>query len=381
MGRKILFIAILVGLIFPLSVWAQTPIKVGLLSGLTGFFATIGTRVQKGVEFTISEINAAGGINGQPIQLVSIDDENDSSKGVLGFKRLASRDNVTAIISASGTGPTIAITEVGKDYKVPTIVTIGSGMAVMRAKNPYFFRVRNNEEQQVEKCVSFIKKNGYKHVAVLYDNSSLGLTAQPLILATLKKAGLDPVAAESFKVGAMDMTAQALKVQQAKADVILFWGMGPDGVTLCKTLKQLNMPQKVVGNDGLTMEVVLKIGADVAEGRLYGCSNIQRSKPKFKEFEARYLKKFDLGSNTEVRTEAQGYDAMMVLAEGLKRSRGKGGEELMLALESIKNFETVIGREGSTISFEPGVREGQRSSELALVLYTVKDKKWVEILD
>jgi branched-chain amino acid transport system substrate-binding protein len=382
MWRRILFIVVGAALfLYPLCARGQAPIKLGFLGGLSGPHATIGGRAQKGVEFAISEINEKGGINGQKLQLVSIDDESDPSKSVIGFKRLVSRESVTAIISASGTGPTIAITEAGKEYQVPTIVTIGSGMAVMRAKNPYFFRIRNNDSHQVAKCVAWIRKNGYERVAFLHDSSGHGLTARSLILSVLKKEGFEPVVVETVKVGSMDMTPQALKIQQAKADVILYWGLGTDAVTLCKTLKQLNMPQKIIGNDGMTQEAVLNIGADVVEGRLYGCSATQRSKPKFKQFEAAYLKKFGLGPNTEIRTEAQGYDGIKFLEEGLRRAKGRGGEELMLTLESIKNFEIVTGREGATISFGPGDRDGQKSFDMGLVLYTVKNKRWFEILD
>ena len=86
---------------------------------MTGFMAPMGTGVKDATEWLVEEINAEGGVNGHPLEVVMYDDESDPSKGVLALKKLVEEDEVLGVMGPLSTGIAIACASVAEEEQVP----------------------------------------------------------------------------------------------------------------------------------------------------------------------------------------------------------------------------------------------------------------------
>ena len=86
------------------------PIVVGLFGPMSGTNAAVGLSQEEGIKMAIEEINAAGGINGRPIELISEDDENDATTAVSVVNKLINQDEVDALIGSVNSSVTVNTT-------------------------------------------------------------------------------------------------------------------------------------------------------------------------------------------------------------------------------------------------------------------------------
>src|SRR5574344_2943243 len=93
-------------------------ITIGGIFPLSGSVAVYGVECKNGIDLAIEEINAAGGINGKQITLISEDDEGNPDKTVNAFKKLTTKDGVKIIIGSLTSGCTQAITTLSQAGKV-----------------------------------------------------------------------------------------------------------------------------------------------------------------------------------------------------------------------------------------------------------------------
>ena len=100
---------------------AVEPYKVGALFAATGANAYIGNPEMQTVEMMEQQINASGGINGHPLEVIAYDYESDAAKCAVFADKLINQDNVTVIIGPTGTGDSVAIVDMAKEASIPLI--------------------------------------------------------------------------------------------------------------------------------------------------------------------------------------------------------------------------------------------------------------------
>ncbi len=115
------------------------PIKIGLLTSLTTNFAPWGLQVQDGMKLAVEEINAAGGVDGRPLELVEADDENDADQGVAGFERLA-EDGVIGIGGVISSTVGLATSPLAEELAVPTFLVKSGAAEILTRDSRYVFR-------------------------------------------------------------------------------------------------------------------------------------------------------------------------------------------------------------------------------------------------
>lgn len=184
---------------------AKSTIKIGGIFPLSGAVAVYGTEARNGVQLAVEEINAAGGINGQTVQLIAEDDEGNPEKSVSAYKLLTTRDGAKLFIGSLTSGCTMAITSLAQAQKVVVVAPAATAPAVTDAGN-FIFRVCFIDPFQGKVGAKFAFENlGLKKAAVLYDvgnDYSVGLFDN--FKAGFEAAGGTIVAAESYNTGDKD---------------------------------------------------------------------------------------------------------------------------------------------------------------------------------
>ena len=195
--------------------------EIGGIFPLSGQVAVYGIEARNGIELAIAEINAAGGIAGKQVVLISEDDEGNPEKTVNAYKKLVTKDKVKVIIGSLTSGATAAITSLAQAQKVVLIAPAATLPSITSAGD-FVFRACFIDPFQGTVGGRFAAQNlGKKRAAVLYDvanDYSVGLYENFKI--AFEKAGGTLVAAESYSTGDKNFRAQLTKIKSANPDVV-----------------------------------------------------------------------------------------------------------------------------------------------------------------
>ena len=195
-------------------------ILVGCSNSFSGPLVYPGTQlVNNGLEAYFGYINARGGVNGRNILTQYYDDGYKPQNAVANTKRLVDQDKVFAILASQGTSPVMATVKYLTQQKVPLLfpfqgVPISGQKTIFTSFTPY--------PNQSELVVTWlVKVKGFKRIGMLYQDDKYGYTFRDPAKKALAKLGLKLTAAESYKRGAKDLSAQVAKLKKANLDACL----------------------------------------------------------------------------------------------------------------------------------------------------------------
>ena len=321
-------------------------ILVGCSNSFSGPLVYPGTQlVNNGLEAYFGYVNDRGGIHGRKILTQYYDDGYKPQNAVANTKRLVERDNVFAIVSSQGTGPVMATVKYLTKNKVPLIfpfqgVPISGQKTIFTSFTPY-----TNQSELV--VTWLVKIKNFKRIGILYQDDKYGYTFRDPAKKTLAKFGLKLVAAESYKRGAKDLSAQVAKLRQANLDACLLVATPPPGAAFLKEAhKQGWKDTKIISSGPLTDEKYINLSGGAGEG-IWGLSlwpdPVNSNDPavvEYREIMEKYGKDRDKTPN---RYSLYGYYYAKLFVAGLQRA-GKNltRESYIAALEGIKGWENGI---------------------------------------
>ena len=181
-------------------------VKVGQFAATTGPAAQLGLRMQTGMLAAFAAVNAAGGVNGRDIKLVTRDDGYEPAKSVEAVKALIGQDKVFALIGSVGTPTGIAAVPVLTEAQVPIIGMFTGAEALRVPLNRYVFHVRASYFDETERIVQHLTTLGVKKIAVFYQNDSYGKAGLEGVEKALTARKLKPVATGTFERNTVDVS-------------------------------------------------------------------------------------------------------------------------------------------------------------------------------
>lgn len=324
----------LVMLMTSVTAMADGAVKVGGLSPLTGAVAVYGLAVQAGVDYAVEEINAAGGVLGQPIDFIWRDDQGDPAYAVSMYNQLVG-EGIDALVGAVTTAPTIAVFSEAAKTGMPAITASASAYEVTNAGNN-LFRACFLDPYQAGIAAQFIKDNlGCETVGIIYDNANdytLGL--YEAFVAKAEEIGLEVVATEVGVAGQADYSAQISKLSDAEPDAIYAAEYAQELAVMLPQIFDAGLDETpLVGPDGFS-GVDGQVGSDVH--LLANCY---------------YTSAFSLDSTDEVAKafiegftaktgaaptlfNALGYDAMKIMAAAIEAAGSTDAAAIVAALDA-----------------------------------------------
>ncbi|MCX6716582.1 MAG: ABC transporter substrate-binding protein [Candidatus Taylorbacteria bacterium] len=346
MGKWIagVLIIVVVILIITFSKSGSNTIKIGALYPLTGGLVTYGEPAQKSAKMAVDEINNAGGINGQKLEINYQDHKCDPKTAVAAFQQLNSADGIKVFTSAACTGTAAGIAPTLKNNNAVFVSDVLSG-AKITGISPFIFRNWASDLNESRLFALKIKEAGYKKVAVIYEETDYAKGIKINLENFLKDSGVN-VVAESFATGVTDVRTQLTKLKVEKADVLL---ISPQTVTsaevVLKQMEDINFRTKLLLNDNviISKDLILK-HKDILEGAL-GANFVAGSSTKTAEVLKKY--KDTYGQDCPQTTVCvYTYDTIHLLADAIKVN----GYDV----EKIKNYLNSNSYEGiaGTISFD-----------------------------
>ena len=209
------------------------PIKIGMVTSLTGNYAPLGTNDKLAAQQIVDGVNAKGGINGRQIDLEIVDDGTDPNQSVIQFNKVIA-DGAVAVLGPPQSTADLAIKPVANDKKMPTI-SLGAADDQVVPVTPYMWMTAPLSSQVASTCVNFIKSQGKTKLAMLYDTkNAYAVAGHDATRNALDKAGIQLVDDETFETTQTNFAPQFAKISEARPDFLLVWATGAPPVVITK---------------------------------------------------------------------------------------------------------------------------------------------------
>lgn len=345
----VLALALLASVMFVSGAVAEDVIKIGVVAPLSapGGVET-GQALVDGAKIAAQELNDNGGLLGKKVELVIGDTSGLPEKGTAVMERLATRDKVVAVGGEAHSSVAMAEEEVAHRYNIPLVISEAWADDVTAKGYPQVFRVTVCNSLIYSKAAKWIKDAGFKHVAVIGENSDWGLGVIRVFKDNLDQAGVK-VTSFSAERTTTDFTPQLLQLKNASPpiDFLVDGFTGTGELLMIKQAYELGFaPSKNCALLGAGMDTLYPGFWDtVGEAGVYVLSNpaglpglpkTSTSEKFTKEFKAKHDREPDA-------VAMEGYDTVMVIAQAIKLSNGTDPDKIIDAMENKVNWEGTRG--------------------------------------
>jgi len=362
-----------------LSAQQKSSIRLGVNLDSTGYAAWLGEPELRAVQLFAEEINAKGGIDGHPLELMIYDNESEPEKASNIAKKLIQRDKVTAMIATAITATSNAARPVAQEERV--VMYSLSGSIEPNYPDSFCFATWVHTSGMVETIYDYFAKRGIRRVAILCATDSTGQTWFDEATKTAKSYGFE-VASERFNVKDMDVTPQLTKLKAINPQALIVGVSGKPNAVVAKNFIQMGFKIPYVTGHGNISDLFLKLmeGNEPDTLLLPGAYYIVWNKLPDSFPQKKLMREFNEAFQRKFKKEPDiyavvAYDAVRVIAEAVKVVKPTGpqdNQKLRDAMEQIKNFPAVYG---GTYTFSKEDHRGMKKD--AALMIQVKGGKFV----
>lgn len=363
MARSVLATAVV--LAAPMAL-AQNTIKIGMITDKVGPAKGYAEPVAAGAEFAVKELNAKGGLLGKQVELLVEDDQGKPDVSATAARKLVDA-GAAFILSVSLTPATQQAQSVTLETKTPHITPSNSGDTLTtQINNPNFWQTGPLGSTQIATLLSYARNKNFKKVALITDNSDLGMLTARFFKDGLGKANIQVVSEEVVPRGATTADPQIQKVRAASPDAIFLAGvLTPENALILRSYRQLGLKMPLLGNYNFSIPVY----GSVAKGLLDGLAFVDAfdpAKPQTRQFIEAYKK---ANGVEPYNLNGYGYDGMMLVADAIRRAGSTDKEKVRAAMQATKGWQGVMGGVGSSYGFVDGKRTGFDPNGMVVRVY------------
>lgn len=244
-------------------------IRLGIITSLTGPYTPLGTFNKQAADLLVKQVNDAGGINGQKIELQIEDDQSNPSNGPTAVKRLIA-NKVVALIGPVFSSTCVAILDDVEAAKLPMITQCATDSQVNPIRS-YVFMAPPTTSVVANQLLAYLKSEGKTKIAVLHDATEFGQTGWNVIKADAAKYGIT-AEEQPYELTGTTFVPQLTKIKGSDAQAVISWGSGAPAVTIAKEYKQLGLTQPLLYSHAQATPLFLKPAGDAANGLIIGTS-------------------------------------------------------------------------------------------------------------
>jgi len=325
---------------------ANTPtgdvIRVGEVGSMTGSEATFGISTHQGIELAVRQINAAGGIKGKKLEVITLDDQSKPDEAATAVTKLINQQKVTAILGEVASSRSMAMAAISQDSKIP-MVTPSSTNPKVTEQGDYIFRVCFIDPFQGQVMYKFALDDlKVKKVALLRDvKSDYSTGLAQFFKSTFEKRGGTIVIDESYNSGDIDFKSQLTAIRAKAPEAIFVPGYYTEVGLIARQARELGIKAPLLGGDGWDSPKLTEIGGAAIENSYFSNHYSNESQaPQIQEFVTKFKESF--GSMPD-GLSAMGYDAARVLADAMTRAKSLSPADIRDALANTKGYPGVTG--------------------------------------
>lgn len=362
--------------IFAKAPQAADTIKIGSFLAVTGGASFLGDPEKKTLEMYVDAINADGGINGKPVELVLYDSGSSAKEALTFVKRLIEQDQVDVIVGGTTTGETMAVIKEVEKAGVPFISLAGAGVIVDPVKK-WVFKTPHTDRLAVRKIFDDMKARGLTNVALLSGSGGFDQSCQKNAQELAPEMGMTIVADESHGKGDTDMTPQLTKIKNTEGvQAFLYCGFGAPTSIVAKNVKQIGLEIPHYQTHGSASMKFIEGADGAADGArlpvaaLLVVDQLPEDHPQ-KQVASAYRDAYEKKYGESISTfGGHAYDGLFIALQAIERAGGTDREKVRAEIENTKNF---IGADG-IFNMSPTDHLGLDTSSFVMV--EVKDGNW-----
>jgi branched-chain amino acid transport system substrate-binding protein len=326
---------------------ADGTIKLGLVAPMSGPNARYGAFSMRGAELAVEEINDAGGVDGQKIELYSADSQGTPVEGVSATRRLIDQEEVDYIIGDVSSSVTLAMQPVAEDAEVLLLNAASSNPKITYAAGvggfKWTFRNYPTDENRAFVVAKYAaEKRGFTKFAVLSVDSDYGRSAIEFTKKYLPEFKGEILSEDYYKEGEVDFRSVLAKIRDSGAEAIIMYGLADTTPIIARQMVELGLAGKVtlVGNGEFNTEKTIKSAPTALEGAVEAAAWLPAwDSPESKAFVEKFTSTYDETPNNHAYVH---WDTVRLLAQAIHEAGGNDREKVREALSKIK-YKSPVG--------------------------------------
>lgn len=342
----------------------QAQILIGQTVGITGSAAATVAESMKGAALYIDHVNARGGIGGQKVEVLSLDDKFDPKLTLENARTLIEQKRVVSLFMTRGTPHTQGIIPLLEQHGVPLVGPSTGAIALHQPVSKYIFNVRAPYQREVEKAISHLHTLGIRRIGVIHVDDTFGLDGLAGAQAGFKANHMEALFVEKFDRAKPDYTGIAPRVSQQLPQAVIFIGTGAAVVDGIKALRAAGVAGQIVTLSNNASGGFVKALGEQARGVV-----VTQVFPSERSLSYLLIKEaMDLARARNIAdltpAMVEGFANAKVLVEGLRRAGPKPDRaRLHAGLESIRQWD--LG--GLELTYSPSDHSGLDFSDLSII--------------
>ncbi len=362
-----------------LSVSAQ--IKIGTVLSITGPASFLGDPEKKTLEMYVDDINAAGGVNGQKIQLVEYDDGGDANNARTFVTRLVEEDKIDAMVGGTTTGSTLAMIPVFEEAQTP-FVSLAGAIQIVEPVRKWVFKTPHTDKMACEKIFADLKQRQLTIIAIISGTDAFGKSMRNQCVAVASEWGITIAHEESYGPRDSDMTPQLTNIHnKAGVQAVVNTGFGQGPAIVTRNYRQLGIAMPLYQSHGVASKQFIDLAGAAADGvrlpaaALLVADKLADNDPQ-KPVVVAYSRVYQQKTGQAVSTfGGHAYDGLMILVQAMQRAKGVDKAKVRDEIERTRGY---VGT-GGIVNMSPSDHMGLDLS--AFRMLEIKNGDWTLVPD
>lgn len=343
---------------------AYADILIGQTTAVTGPPAASVKDTIIGAKMVFDEVNKNGGINGQKIELITLDDAFDPKKAAANAEELITKKNVAALFLNRGTPHTEAILPLLDKHKIALVAPSTGAMILHKPVNPYVFNVRSSYQREAQMAVIHLHTIGLSRISIVHVDDSFGADGAQGAINGFNDVKLKPMSITKVDRLKPEYDKVVPQIVKDDAQAVIWIGTAPAVAGGVKALRAAGSRAQVITLSNNAAKGFIKELGDFSRGVI-----VSQVLPYEKSYKYQFIKDAisiakEKGLPPPSPSVLEGFTAAKVMVEGLRKAAPNFTRERIIAgLNSIHHYD--IG--GLEISFSEADHTGLNFSDLAII--------------
>jgi branched-chain amino acid transport system substrate-binding protein len=332
---------------------AHAEILIGSAAPLTGQMSWHGEQHQRGVELVVSELNESGGVLGEMVEVVTVDDYCDGEQALATAKKLVA-DGVVAVVGHSCSGAAIPASAVYEKAGIVMISNTATNPKLTDQGFRHIFRMVARDTLQGEMAAAYLAERWADgRIAILHDGHAYGRGLAEETRRQLEARGVELTIFEQITPGQSDYAEVLTSLKAAGIDVLFYGGYQPEAALLIRQARDRGYDLQLVGSDALFTEYFWLAAGPAAVGVRF----VSMADPRRNEAAAHVVEKFRAQGYEPEGLTLYSYATVQTWAQAVEKAGTFESDAVAEVLHSHE-FDTVLGRvgfddKGDVYGYEP----------------------------
>ena len=353
-------------------------IKVGAILAETGGASFLGGPEARSMRMMVEQINSAGGINGQYLELIIKDSAASPDKAISFAKQLIEEDHVIAILGPSTSGESMKIKSICE--KAETIlISCGAAEVIINPVAKWVFKTPQTDSFAAMHIFAEMNKMGINKIAILSGNTGFGKAGRGQLKKIAPDYNINIIEDEVYDKKSTDLSAVVAKINANKeVQAVINWSIVPAQAIVAKNMRQAGMTIPLFQSHGFGNVKYIEAAGVAAEGIIFPsgrllAANVLSDHAPQKATLVKYIHDYETKYAPEKASTfgGHGFDAIMILAKAIENAGSADKAAVRDAIENLHNFPGT----GGVYNFSATDHNGLAMD--AFEMMTVKDGTFV----